>query len=601
MIAQKSKGLNSYILIIIIAGLASLVFLNSLPNQFVYDDEFTITNNYFVKTWNNLPLLFSRDYFKVSGELSYRPFVTLSYFIDYSCWKLNPAGFHLTNTILHTLNAVLLFFLLTRIFGSQTASFAAALIFSVHPVLAETVNAVSYREDLLAATFFIASFLLYLKTPKGKGASAPAYVASLLCYLLGLFSKEMAITLPLLIFLYDVIFAKPNNLIQRLTRYYPGYILIAAFYLLVRFIILHNPVESAVSYPEGSILVNFLTMTKVLASYIKLFILPAHLCADYVVPYSTSLLNISFVLSFALLAAAGVIVYKLFFCSKTLFFAVVWFLVCLLPVLNIVPIENIMAERYLCLPVIGYCMITGNLLTRCGNKTGFFVKYRIAVVLLILVLAAFSFRTVQRNMVWIDQTVLWTNTAKTSPESFKAHNNLGNIYRNEGRLDEAVAEFRYAILLYDDYVDAHNNLGVTYRKKGMLKAAMEEYKRALQINPHYPYAHNNLGVLLAKSNYLDMAIAEFHNAVASKPDYADAYNNLGATYIRKGLYEKAIPACLTAVKFNNRYLDAYYNLGVAYFNNKQLDQALEIIKLVLSIDPNHRDAQELLGLINKQR
>ena len=128
-----------------------------------------------------------------------------------------------------------------------------------------------------------------------------------------------------------------------------------------------------------------------------------------------------------------------------------------------------------------------------------------------------------------------------------------------------------------------------------------EYQRALQINPHYPYAHNNLGVLYAKSNYLDLAINEFNNAVANKPDYADAYNNLGATYIRKGLYEKAIQECLKAVKYNNRYIDAYYNLGTAYFNNKQLDHALEITKLVLSIDPNHRDARELLSMIMKQK
>lgn len=595
------KNLHLSILIFVIVCLSQFVYLNSLSNQFVYDDEFTIVTNYFVKTWNNFPLLFNSDYFKLSGELSYRPVVTLSYFIDYTLWKLNPFGFHLTNTLLHTLNSVLLFLLLKRIFNCQTTSFLAALIFSCHPVLTEAVNAISYREDLLAATFFIAAFLLYTKISTRERSFSPAYFASVVCYLLGVFSKEMAITLPLLIFIYDIIFTKVQSLSYKLTRYYTGYILATIFYLLMRFVVLHNPVESHVSYPEGSIFINFLTMSTVLASYMKLFFVPVTLCADYVIPYSRSLFETSFILSLLLLVAVIVITYRLFFSSKILFFSVVWFFVSLLPVLNIVPIENIMAERYLCLPIIGFCMVIGNLLVHSQNKIGYFNKYYISVTLLVLTLAIFSFKTMKQNMVWTDQTVLWTNTARIFPNSFRAHNNLGNIYRNAGRLDEAIVELQYALSLYNDYIDAHNNLGVTYRKRGMLKEALLEYQRALQINPHYPYAHNNLGVLYAKSNYLDLAIDEFNNAVANKPDYADAYNNLGATYIRKGLYEKAIQECLKAVKYNNRYIDAYYNLGTAYFNNKQLDQALEITKLVLSIDPNHRDAHELLNLIYEQQ
>src|SRR3989304_595774 len=150
-----SRNLSLPILILVIVCFSQFIYLNSLSNQFAYDDEFTIVTNYFVKTWNNFPLLFNSDYFKLSGELSYRPVVTLSYFIDYTLWKLNPFGFHLTNSLLHTLNSVLLFLLLKRIFNDRGTSFAATLIFLCHPVLSEAVNAISYREDLLAATCFL--------------------------------------------------------------------------------------------------------------------------------------------------------------------------------------------------------------------------------------------------------------------------------------------------------------------------------------------------------------------------------------------------------------------------------------------------------------
>src|SRR3989339_2279149 len=448
--SKITKNLRLSILIFVIVCLPQFVYLNSLSNQFVYDDGPTIVNNYFIKKWSNLPLLFHKDYFIFSGELIYRPVVTLSYFIDYAFWKLNPFGFHLTNTLLHTLNSVLLFFLLKRIFNCQITSFLATLIFSCYPVLTEAVNAISYREDLLAATFFIAAFLLYMKTSKDERSLSPAYFASVVCYLLGVFSKEMAITLPLLIFLYDIIFTKTQNLSYKLTRYYTGYILTTIFYLSMRFVVLHNPVESHVSYPEGSIFINFLTMSKVLASYMKLIFVPVTLCADYVIPYSTSLFDTSFILSLLLLVAVIVIVYRLFFSSKILFFSVVWFFVSLLPVLNIVPIENIMAERYLCLPIIGFCMVVGNLLVQRHNKIGPFNNSSITVILLVFILAIFSFKTMKQNTVWMDQAALWTDTAKISPKSFKAHNNLGNMYRDAGRLDEAIVELQYALSLYND-------------------------------------------------------------------------------------------------------------------------------------------------------
>lgn len=595
-----TKNPKLFTLILIIVATTQLVYLNSLSNQFTYDDEFTIVNNHFIKTWNNLPLLFHKEYFMFSGELSYRPVVTLSYFLDYALWKLNPFGFHLTNALLHTLNSVLLFFLFMRFLNHRVASFMAVLIFSCHPVLTETVNAVSYREDLLGATFFIGAFLLYLKT-RGERPLTPAYFASVVCYLLGVFSKEMAVTLPLFIFLYDIILTKKPNLSHKLIYSYPGYILVTVFYLVIRFVILHNPAESHVLYPGNSIFVNFLTMSRVLVSYIKLFFFPFSLCADYVIQDSYSFLDTSFILSFLLLSSVTIITYRMFFYSKIVFFSMIWFFISLLPVINIIPIENIMAERYLYLPILGFCMLAGSFFVYQYSDCGTLNKSYIIIFLTVLVLVIFSIRTIRRNNIWIDQIVLWTNTAKISPDSFKAHNNLGNIYRDAGRFDEAIVELKHAIALYDGYIDAHNNLGVTYRKKGMINEAVHEYQKALQINPRYPYAHNNLGVLYAKSNLLDLSIAEFKNAISSKPDYFDAHNNLGATYIRKGFYEKAIQECLEAIKYNNRYKDAYYNLSVAYFNSKQFDKALDTSKVVLSIDQDHQEAREIFNLICKEK
>lgn len=144
----------------------------------------------------------------------------------------------------------------------------ACLIFCAHPVLAEAVNAISYREDLLSATFYLAAFHFYLKACQQRFPLW--YSVSLICYLMGLFSKEMAITLPVLVVCYDILGHSKARLTRSHVRNYLGYALASIYYILIRFVFLHNPTESYIPYPQNSIWVNFLTMPKVLASYIRL-------------------------------------------------------------------------------------------------------------------------------------------------------------------------------------------------------------------------------------------------------------------------------------------------------------------------------------------
>ncbi len=189
--------------------LSFATYLNALPNTFVFDDVYIISGNYFIRDWKNFWGLFTSKYFAASGELSYRPVVTLSYFVDYSLWHLNPLGYHLTNIVLHTLNSTILFFLVQRMVRNTPVAFLASLFFACHPALSEVVNAISYREDLLAATFFITAFILYVKLLALN--KFYLYPLSLLSYLFALFSKEMAITLPLLIFFFDYLAVHRRN------------------------------------------------------------------------------------------------------------------------------------------------------------------------------------------------------------------------------------------------------------------------------------------------------------------------------------------------------------------------------------------------------
>ena len=155
-----NKIVNTKYVIILLVVITALAYANSLKNDFVWDDYLVIVDNNFVKTWNNFPAVFNKTYLTSSdslkspnltgsGETTYRPAVTISYFIDYHFWKLNPFGYHLSNLLLHLTNVILLYLCVYLLLNNRYIAVLAALFFAIHPVNAEAVNVVSFREDLL--------------------------------------------------------------------------------------------------------------------------------------------------------------------------------------------------------------------------------------------------------------------------------------------------------------------------------------------------------------------------------------------------------------------------------------------------------------------
>jgi len=618
--------------ILLISALAVITFLNSLDNAFVYDDVFTITNNYFIRDWGNFPALFSNDYFNSSGEVTYRPVVTLSYFIDYSMWRLNPLGFHLANILLHTISAVLVYTLLSIIIKNSTVPFLTGILFASHPILTEAVNGISYREDLLAAVFFLASLLLFIQStfrnPQSK-ISNYLYPLSLFSYLLALCSKEMAITLPFIIFLFDRVFGGTNKIKKNAIKFYLGFILVSGFYLFLRFVWFHNPVEEQLTYPDRSFLVNLLTMPKILGSYIKLLFFPISFNADYIVTHTQTPFAATFICSIAFLSAIGVITYRLYNHARHLFFFILWFFVTLAPTMNVIPIANIMAERYLYLPSVGFCMVLSCILISiwrwvCSSISWEKVKVgrwengslnfptshlpnlsnspprrplSVFIPCLILIPAIlYSLSAIKRNKSWRDQLTFWSKTIEASPDSSRAHNNLGMIYLQEDKTDLAILEFQTAIAIESD-PEYHHNLGMAYQKKGRREDALEEYRRVLAVNPNSAITHNNMGNILIDKGHLDEGISKFKEAILLKPNYYDAHFNLGLAYFKKGLLDASMDAFELAIHYEPDHAEAHSCLGTVYANKGHFDKAIMEIEEALRLRPNYPNAYKNLGII----
>ena len=545
----------SRLLPVAILVLVSLVvYFNSLTNGFVYDDYKTIVENKYIQhPGKSLPSLFSRSYFNIaSGEASYRPVATLSYYLIYSIGELNATYYHLFSVLLHAINVILVYLLANKIIKSRYSALIAGLLFACHPALTEAVDAISYNEDLLAAAFFFLAFICYTGLNSGEVKSCvKVYVLSLIFFLLALLSKEMAITLPAVIILYDLVIRDADGrsfslksflrTIKDRIYFYAGYLAVGLFYLYLRFGVFYHPGESIKPF-YGRLVERIIYLPAHIFSFIKLAGFPADLNADYVFAYPGGFFETNNLIGLAAvsgLVGAGFVIYKK---SKAVFFGLWWFLLTLSPVYNLIPLFNPFADRYLYIPLVGFCVVVAVVLNdflkpRLSRPRAFTM---ITPIIVIFIVGLYSTVTIARNRDWKDGLTLWSKTVKSSPGSSIAHGGLASAYQELGRLDEAVEEYKKAIAIYRDEYKAHYNLGVIYDQQGLLDPAVQSYQRSIQANPTYPNAHFNLGIIYQKQGLMDEAIGHFRKVTElDQLDY-EARNNLGVAYAMQGNLDSAL-------------------------------------------------------------
>jgi tetratricopeptide (TPR) repeat protein len=532
-----------------------VVYFNSLSNGFVYDDYAVIIENKYLKLPGiNVASFFNRSYFNIAGgEASYRPVATLSYYLTYAIAGLNPFFYHFLSVILHIVNVVLVYRLVNLILKHRSSALIAGLLFACHPALTEAVNCIAYNEDLLAAVFFLPAFLFYLKSStNGLKSNSITYGLSLFFFLLGLLSKEMAITLPAIILLYDVSFR--NNAdrksfslqlilknIKERGLFYGGYLAVSLLYLSIRFFVLYHPQETIKPF-YGNLIERIIFLPAHIFSFIKLAFFPVNLTADYVFSYPPHFFAASNLIGFLFVAGLAVGSIFIFKYSRGIFFGVWWFFITLFPVYNIIPIYNPLAERFLYIPLIGFCMLVAmafNTLMRKRFSETVPVKVLSSVAIIVL-LSFYATITIARNLDWKDSLTLWSKTVITSPNSSIAHGSLGRAYQDLGQLEEAIREYKKAIEIFPDNYKAYYNLGVIYDRQGALKEAVTNYKSTIAINPAFINAHFNLGNIYHNQGLLEEAIHQYRKVTELDPADYEARNNLGVAYAKQGKLDQAI-------------------------------------------------------------
>ncbi|MBN3038161.1 MAG: tetratricopeptide repeat protein [Candidatus Omnitrophica bacterium] len=564
------KAVAGSLILIVILGFA--VYGNSLGGKFIWDDEFLVQENIFIKDLSHIGKFFDRGIGAGAGEKYgfYRPLQMVTYMIDYAFWKLDVKGYHIGSIIYHILAALSLFWLVHILFDDWLISLSTALLFVVHPVHTEAVTYISGRSDSLTLLFMLLCLVFYLKTL--TSGNIVSYLLALLAYVLALLSRESALILPLFILLYHYCFGKRFNLLSFMPI--AG---IAFIYLVVRFTFLKE-------------LQTYLTHTSTLwqrlpgffiaiVNYIRLLFLPLGLHMEYsnrLFP----LANTKAIIGIFILGGLLVYAYKKRQSNSLVSFGLFWFFLGLVPVSGLYPINAYMAEHWLYLPSIGIFLIVAKGLSVLREKKGRVLSTIPFVVLLVF----YSSLTIRQNTYWNEPISFYQRTLKYAPYSEKAHYNLGNEYKANEDYQKAIALYKKTIEIDPEYIKAYNNLGLAYHSIDEKDQAEAVYLKTIEIDPEYAKPYNNLGRVYEDKGQNQKAITYYTKAIEIDPDYSTAYYNMGIAYYPLDV-QKSIAAYKKATEIDPQYAKAHYNLGLVYYKMGKFEQSIESYKKALASDP----------------
>lgn len=564
---MKQEKRYQHLILLVLIVVPIIVYSNSLKNGFVYDDITIIVNNEGIRDWHNV---FSRF-------TPYRHMRWVSFTLDYYLWKLNPFGYHLSNLILHIGCTLLVYVFLSTAFRNRTLAAMAALLFAAHPVLTETVNNVSNRNDLLATLFLLASITFYVKEHR----TFTTYCLSMVFFVLSLLSKEaVAVTVPVVIVAFDVYFSRERGivrLVKRKVKYYIPYaVIFLAFMVLVLKVSVFRTTErvsnvterlgTSASVTEASYSTIFGTWVKAVTTYLRLLFVPTNLCADYPFPSMSSVLELPVIVSLIVFLAFFIVLIRLYRYSKEASYGLLWILITLIPVSNIVPLTpHFVAERYLYAPAAGFCLFLGVIINGIyAGEVAIFSpanRKRFAAVVMAVLLVVYSVLTIQRNYDWKSNYTLWAKTLSQKPHSFTARSYLALEYQNTGMYDRAIVEYRRALQINPGNALMYYNIGTCYAKKERYDKAINALGKAIQTDPNFVMAYYQLGTVYLLEGSFEEGVRELERAIEIEPRFADAYYTLALAYQSKGLGEEALRAFRKAVEMDPKFARPPYGLN----------------------------------------
>jgi tetratricopeptide (TPR) repeat protein len=553
-----------------VAFITFIVYLSALRNGFVgaWDDNVYIVENTAVRSFNTA---FFRWAFFDFYASNWHPLTWLSHALDYALWGLDPLGHHLTNIVLHAVNAFIVVLLVIRLLeagkegtiGYEPTSFlnerailiaagATGLLFGLHPLHVESVAWVAERKDLLCALFFLLSVMAnanYAGEASNEAINKDRalrffnkhYLAALGLFILALLSKPMAVSLPAVLLVLDWF---PFNRIRSGRTLWAACVEKLPFIALslvssVLTVLAQRSGGSIASLGSTPLTARVLVAAKSLIAYLGSMMLPLTLAPYYPYPKGVSIFTLEYF--FAIVLLVGITTICAFIVKQKLWLSAwSWYIITLVPVLGIVQVGGqSMADRYTYLPSLGPFFIAGVgaawIAEKANSAKRWGILGRLACTLAAISLFfSLSYITIKQTGIWENSFVLWNYAITKGFVSSTAYNNRGLSFDGVGQRDEALADFEKAIRLDPSNYVAYNNMGALYGRAGMPHKAIEAFSRSIAVDPDGADVYYNRGVAYASCGQYDKALEDFSKTIELNVNDAAAYSDRGKLYLRTG-------------------------------------------------------------------
>ena len=567
------------------------LYLVTFPREFTnWDDPEYLVNNPLIRSLSlrNLNKIITEPYFA-----NYAPLTLLSYALDYHIWKLNPAGYHLHNLLLHLACVVALFFLLRQFSLPRFVALGSVVLFAIHPVNVETVSWASERKNLLATLFFFLSFHQYIQYRKTN--TRLNFLLSVFCFLLSLLSKASTVVAPLVFLAYDYAF-KEKRLLQ--LRLYDKLPFIALAEIHTFFSIHAAGAHQALnSYHRGGSLLSAFASGHLFEEYLKLLLFPVNLSGFYYPRESPSFMAVAYWLPLLLCMAALLLLARF---SKPLFFWFASFVILMIPVLNIVPLPIQMANRYLYVSEVGIWVLLAATARWVWMRCRPFPVARTALAGMATGwLIWLGFQTIQFNRAWENNEVFWTSVIDQDFYNEIAHYNLGLHYINQSKIHRAGIEFWHSLAIHPKYHLALSGIGGYYFDRGQTELARQKFHAALNASPDFDVAINNLGRVYAELGKMQRALYFFYRATYVNPNNIRALSNIAVAYQRVNKLDALEEIAGVIIQRFPEAPEGFFRLGMCREAQGRLPEAVsaweESLKRAAAGDPLIQQIESRLG------
>jgi protein O-mannosyl-transferase len=523
---------RAILLILLLIAATAASYLPVTRAGFVnWDDTEYVINNRAIRdlSWHNTAGFFSAPHFSY-----YQPFVLLSYALEYRFFKLDAGAYHLTNLLLHAANCLLVLWLVFLLSGDGTAAFAAALLFALHPLHVESVAWVSERKDVLFAFFYLSSAVAYLYYCRKR--SYYLYFLSLALFLCSLLSKSVALTLPLVLFLFDYLLErKPFRLI--LAEKIP-FLALAAVFGCLAVVFLRS--SGGMQARAQGIAVNIPAAADGIVFYLAKTVVPLKLSCLYPPPEITKdafsrLARFSPVI----LPVLCLLVFYSRRYGRKIIFGCLFFLAALLPALQLIPVPpGVPADRFAYIPSIGLFFIAGEYFSLLLRKASGLTWRPVLPAGLLLAALALSALTYKRCLAWENSMALWNDVLAKYPSMPRAYLNRALAFKDNGDLDSAIADYDTAIRIYPAFAGAYNNRGFAYCSKGMHARAIEDFTAAIRLAPGFSPSYSNRGSCYYDLGRYGEALSDYESAAKLNPDSAEARAKIAELKKKTGIIKR---------------------------------------------------------------